>query len=76
MDNLIEALNIFKMYNDADSYVSKYPFHCEHDVLYVRVDNGVSEEHIERLEQLGFSVDDDHDDSSNTCFKSFHYGSN
>ena len=65
---LIEACQIFSKYSD-----SKTPTHCEHDVLYitcVRPDD-VSEEDMERLEELGFLPDREDLD----CFMSFWYGS-
>ena len=65
MDDLIKALTIFSKYTDT-----KYPTHCEHDVMMVMVDpNIVSPEDIIELEQLGFDVTEDN------CFSSFHFGS-
>jgi hypothetical protein len=67
MDDLIQALNIFRKYNTD----KKYPTGCEHDVLYVYVDPaGVSDEDIKELDKLGFNIDDDIG-----CFSSFRFGS-
>jgi hypothetical protein len=50
MDDLIEALQIFRKYGNPD-----YPTHCEHDELIVMVDpSGISPEDIARLDELGF----------------------
>ena len=53
MDELIEALTIFRKYmSDTDA---KYPTSCEQDVLFVcGVDIEVSEEDKARLEELSF----------------------
>ena len=65
-DAVIEALNIFKKYGNPC-----WPFHCEHDVLYVMVEHKkVSEEDKKKLDELGFIPDDDAGH-----FKSFRYGS-
>lgn len=68
MKELIEALNIFAKYTDA-----AYPFHCEHDVLYVPVVDydEVSDEDKARLEELGFEENTESDQG----FMSFRYGS-
>lgn len=64
LSGLIEALNIFLKYGDLE-----YPTQCEHDELTVFVDPSmVSEEDIRRLDELGFTADED-------CFKSSLYGS-
>lgn len=72
MDDLIEALNILKKYNNPNSYTSKNPFHCEHDELSVFVDrfDEITEEDFAKLDELGFlkSYDEDH-------FISYRYGS-
>ena len=68
MDDLIEALQIFKKYSDT-----KYPTHCEHDVLYICggiEPADVSDKDKERLEELGF--DEDLDVGG---FASFKFGS-
>ena len=71
MDNLIEALNIFKKYLTKD-YERKYPTQCQHDVLVVNVDPAlVSEEDKKRLEELDFTPSEEFEES----FISFHYGS-
>lgn len=72
MKDLIEALNIFLKYGDV-----KYPFHCEHDVLYVKYDSSiVSEEDKKRLDELGFfCVDDDGELLESNGFASYRYGS-
>ena len=66
MEDLIKALSIFIKYSQE-----KYPTHCEHDVMYVRISpKNVSEEDCKDLESLGFIADLDED-----CFYSFHFGS-
>ena len=73
MNDLIEALEIFKKYvPDQDSYKFKNPFHCEHDILIVtavKIDD-VSEEDAERLDDLGFFKSEEYD-----SFVSFKFGS-
>jgi len=56
MDNLIEALQIFRKYANHS-----FPTACEHDALYILgiVRNDVSDEDHERLEALGFFCDND-----------------
>jgi hypothetical protein len=67
MEQLIEALQIFLKYKN-----SKYPTHCEHDVLYIMEvsKEDVSPEDVRKLKKLGFFWSKDED-----CFMSFHYGS-
>ena len=67
MDDLIEALTIFRKYGNPHS-----PTHCEHDELTicsVEADK-VSDEDTKRLNELGFQCfgGDDH-------FMSFRFGS-
>lgn len=66
MDDLIEALKIFRKYTD------KYaPVWCCHDELHVAVSpEDVSDEDKDKLEKLGFYVNEDTDD-----FYSFRFGS-
>jgi len=68
MDDLIEALQIFKRYAKTD-YELKFPTHCEHDVLHVCVSGKVSEEDAARLDQLGFTY------SEEDGWHSTHFGS-
>lgn len=65
MDDLIEALTIFRKYGNPHN-----PTHCEHDELWVcGIDpSKVSEEDAARLDQLGFFADDE-------AFRSFRFGS-
>lgn len=66
MDKLIEALQIFLKYDNPYS-----PTHCEHDVLRVSIEpNLVSVDDKEKLEELGFFIDEEFD-----CFKSYKFGS-
>jgi len=67
MEQLIEALQIFLKYKN-----SKYPTHCEHDVMYIMEveKDDVSEKDIKRLDKLGFFWSEEED-----CFMSFKYGS-
>ena len=73
MNDLIEALEIFKKYVPAqDSYEFKNPFHCEHDILMVtavKMDD-VSEEDAQKLDDLGFFKSEEFE-----CFASFKFGS-
>lgn len=60
MEDLIKALQIFLKYVEKGSYQEKYPFHCEHDELYVNVDPQlVSQEDAAELETLGFHLGDE-----------------
>ena len=53
MEDLIKALQIFLKYGNPT-----YPTHCEHDYLYVNIDQSlVSEEDIKLLDDLGFFPD-------------------
>ncbi len=72
MDNLIEALMIFKKYKN-----SKYPTNCNHDVLEIMevTKEEVSEEDTKRLDELGFFYDDDDDDDGDCGWISFEFGS-
>lgn len=64
MDDLIEALQIFRKYGNP-----KDPFHCEHDVLMVNYDpENIGDQDTKRLYELGFFAEDD-------CFKSYRFGS-
>jgi hypothetical protein len=68
MNDLIEALQILAKYQKP----TRWPTHCEHDVLYVMdVKKGApsAEERI-RLDELGFLWMD-----SEECWGSFRYGS-
>ena len=68
MKDLIEALTILLKYGNPD-----HPTHCEHDIMYVYAGvhpDEVSEEDKERLDELGFFVEEEFD-----CFASFKYGS-
>ena len=66
LDGLIAALQIFRKYDNP-----RWPTHCEHDYLYVLIKpHLVSEEDLERLDELGFSPDEEED-----CFISYKFGS-
>ena len=67
MDDLIEALQIFRKYANEE-----WPTHCEHDVLMVVniSRNDLSEEDYVKVKKLGFIWSDD-DDS----FISYKFGS-
>lgn len=72
MKDLIEALTILYKYAPE----LNYPFHCEHDVLYVDVSpNVVSDKDKLRLEQLGFLDGTGSEDGFENGFYSFRYGS-
>lgn len=66
MEDLIKALQILLKYGNPH-----FPTHCEHDKLNVLISaEDVSNVDIEKLEELGFFVDEaDH------IFSSFRYGS-
>lgn len=68
MNDLIEALHIFKKYVDGEW---RNPFYCSYEELCImQVDpDDVSKEDIARLDELGFFV------SSEDCFMSFRFGS-
>ena len=66
MENLIKALQILLKYDNPD-----YPTSCEHDILRIYVDPKlVSNDDIDKLEDLGIDADDEH-----YCFYSYKYGS-
>lgn len=67
MDDLIEALQIFRKYKNK-----KNPTICEHDILYIVgiTKDIVSDEDIKRLKKLSFRWDDDSD-----SFVSYRFGS-
>ena len=67
MDELIQALQIFRKYKNPH-----WPTHCEHDVLYIMevTKDEVSDEDKEKLSELGFFYSD-----SDDCWQSFRFGS-
>jgi hypothetical protein len=67
MDNLIEALTIFRKYGNP-----KYPTNCAHDVLYIMEYDieGISSEDVDRLGELGFIWND-----TEGVFMSYKFGS-
>jgi len=67
MDDLIEALLIFRKYTDT-----RWPTNCEHDVLTIMgvYPHDVAPADIVRLSALGFDVDE-----YDSCFQSFRFGS-
>ena len=72
MKDLIEALTILSKYLTDDEYFYNRPINCEHEELYVSVDNSkISEEDMERLIDLGFIPDED-----TGYMVSYRYGSN
>jgi hypothetical protein len=67
MDDLIEALGIFRKYGNPHS-----PFNCAHDQLWVNIDPGlVPAADKARLEELGFFVSLE----DGLGFTSFRFGS-
>jgi hypothetical protein len=66
MDDLIEALMIFRKYGNPT-----YPTHCEHDIMYiVGVDlDAITDTDAQRLTELGFHRDED------GSYSSMKYGS-
>ena len=70
MNDLIEAFQIFSKYGNPDR-----PTHCEHDALYISPKISpilVSEEDINKLEELGFFVSVENGEE---LFMSFRFGS-
>ncbi|MCK9557056.1 MAG: hypothetical protein M0R50_03315 [Candidatus Cloacimonetes bacterium] len=66
MDDLIEALTILRKYGNPE-----HPTHCEHDELTVAISpEGVSEDDINKLDELGFYAVE-----SMECFCSHKFGS-
>lgn len=62
MKDLIEALTIFLKYVEPDSYQSKFPTHCEHDIMYINCStepNDMADEDAARLGELGFDYSED-----------------
>lgn len=70
MDDLIEALEIFKRYQSG--YNLEYPTHCQHYELWVcGVDVGdLTKDEIQKLDKIGFFWDSDDE-----AFKSYKFGS-
>lgn len=68
MDDLIEALQIFRKYTDT-----KYPTNCSHDELAICdvEPSSVSGEDVKRLEELGFIISGEDE----AYFLSFKFGS-
>ena len=72
MKELMEALTILSKYLTDDEYFYNRPTRCEHEELYVSVDNSkISEEDLARLIDLGFIPDED-----TGYMVSYRYGSN
>lgn len=70
MDDLIEALHIFRKYMSKDVY---NPTNCEHDIFRVAYginENMMSREDVDRLEKLSFRWNSDLN-----CWSSFRFGS-
>ena len=66
MKDLIAALQILLKYGNPAN-----PTHCEHDILNVDISaEGVSKKDIERLDELGFFIDEE-----DNTFSSFKFGS-
>lgn len=67
MDNLIEALTIFRKYANR-----KFPTMCAHDILMITgIEEGQpSPEDVSKLEELGFFWDKEFE-----CWASFKFGS-
>ena len=66
MDDLIEALTIFKKHMPNVGW----PTNCEHDVLLVVCKKDIPKKDAKRLEELGFLWMDEYD-----CWGSFRFGS-
>lgn len=70
MDDFIQAMEVFLRYLDSDSWQYRYPFQCEHDVLFVMVDPElVSDVDMALLDNLGFRPSD------SDSFQSYRFGS-
>ena len=72
MEDLIKALQILSKYGNPH-----YPFHCEHDTLYVwGIDpSEVSDEDKVELDRLGFFVSSDSPLDDGDIFISHRFGS-
>jgi hypothetical protein len=69
MNDLIEALQILAKYGNPT-----FPTHCEHDVLFISPEISpilVSDEDINKLEELGFFVSVEYGEE---LFKSYRFG--
>ena len=68
MDQLIEALTLFRKYRNE-----QWPTHCEHDVLMIMgvTKDEVTEEDQKRLGELGFIWSED---GEGGCWKSYRFG--
>lgn len=66
MDDLIEALTIFRRYGNPE-----FPTHCVHDKLIIVGINpsNVLQSDKDRLERLGFFENPEFE-----CFQSYHFG--
>ncbi len=68
VDQLIQALTIFKKYLGDESH----PTHCEHDIMMIMVhsEKEISEEDRKALDELGFHFSQEYD-----CWTSYRFGS-
>lgn len=66
MNDLIRALTIFEKYMPN----TKWPTHCEHDVLLVLAPEGLTKEDREEVERLSFNWDE-----SREGWRSYRFGS-
>lgn len=66
MDDLIQALTIFKKYHNE-----KWPTHCEHDILMIMAvgEQEMNEEDTQEVEKLGFHWSSEYD-----CWVSYKFG--
>ena len=75
MQDLIDAMIIFKKYIEEGSYSDKYPTNCcVHEMLLVNAiteEDIISKEDQEKLKELNFEWYDEYE-----CYGSAHYGSN
>ena len=76
MDDLIEGLTILAKYLTPEQRKRRTPTHCSHDTLTIMdvPTEGVSEEDVRRLDELGFFVGDPWD-TGDKYWMSFRYGS-
>jgi hypothetical protein len=75
MEDLIKALTLLLPYFDDNSYSSRNPTHCEHDVLCLFPDREPPEEIKSQVEELGFGYGEHEVAGNKPCFYSYRFGS-
>lgn len=75
MEDFIKALTLLLPYYNEDSYRSRNPTHCEHDVLCLFTDIEPPEEIKAQVKELGFSWGQHEVAGGEDCFYSHRFGS-